>query len=81
MRRCRWDGEWWHKATLRWILEENIRAAELEIPEAQKEMGIRRMLMATTTQFGMIRYFMCRALKKQTPVPIMSTVMSSPSIR
>ena len=41
MGHCRWDGAGWHKAVLRWILEENIRAAELGIPEAQNEMGIR----------------------------------------
>ena len=36
-----WDGPGWHKATVRWILGANIRAAELGIPEAQNEMGIR----------------------------------------
>ncbi len=36
-----WDGPGWYKATIRWRLDANIRAAELGIPEAQNEMGIR----------------------------------------
>ena len=41
MRKSRWDSSGWHKATIRWRLDANIRAAELGIPEAQNEMGIR----------------------------------------
>ena len=41
MGRCCWDGDGWHKAKMRWILKAHIRVAELGIPEAQNEMGIR----------------------------------------
>ena len=38
---CGWDSSGWQKNVARWTLEANIRAAELSIPEAQNEMGIR----------------------------------------
>lgn len=36
-----WDSEGWQKTTMRWILNANIRAAEMGFPEAQNEMGVR----------------------------------------
>ena len=40
-RNYHWDSREWHEANMRRIFEANRRAAEMGIPEAQNEMGVR----------------------------------------